>query len=330
MTIKYPLLLLLILLVPLMCHLRYRRKSHATIGFSSGDILAQMPATWSLVIHRLLPFVYGLGIVLLIFSLARPQKGLEESRTNTDVVDIVLLVDVSGSMEALDFATTREQDNRLDAAKKVIRTFIEMRPNDRIGLVGFAALPYMVSPLTPDHAYLIEQIDRLEIGMVDDGTGIGSALASGVNHLRDSEAQSKVIVLLTDGINNAGISPINAAEAARALGVRAYTVGAGADGKVKFPHRDIFGRMRYVMQESNIDEDTLTKIAEATGGKYFRAKDYTALENVYEEINELERTEVEVDNYTRYEERFVPFAAVGALLLLLEKILAVTRFGRLF
>jgi Ca-activated chloride channel family protein len=232
-------------------------------------------------------------------------------------------------MEALDFATRADPDNRLDAAKKVIRKFIEMRPHDRISLIGFAALPYMISPLTPDHGYLIDQIDRLEIGMVDDGTGIGSALASGVNHLRDSEATSKVIILLTDGINNTGISPLNAAEAANALGIRTYTVGAGADGKVRFPYRSPFGGVRYRMEESHIDEETLSNIAKATNGRYFRAKDYKALEKVYEEINELERTEIEVDNFTRYEEHFVPIALAGILLLLAEKVLALTKFGRL-
>ena len=329
MSVKYPYLLILLFLVPLFTWLRYRRDSFATMGFSHGEVLAKMPPTWTVAIHRMLPILYALGLISLILAMARPQQGLEESLTNTDVIDIALLVDVSGSMEALDFATRSNPDNRLDAAKKVIHKFIEMRPADRICLIGFAALPYMVSPLTTDHFYLIQQIDRLKIGMVDDGTGIGSALASGINHLRDTEAKSKVIILLTDGINNSGISPLNAAEAAKAMGIKVYTVGAGADGKVRFPYRTIFGQVGYRMEESKIDEETLTDIAKATGGQYFRAKDFNALEKVYEEINELERTEIEVDNYTRYEERFTPFAAAGVLLLLLEKLLALTRFGRL-
>lgn len=326
----YPWLLGLLLLVPLMTWLRYRRSSHSSAGYSEGDMLARMPATWSVALHRLLPVLYILGLCALILAIARPRRGLEESRSETDVVDIVLVVDVSGSMQAMDFATTTKLDNRLDAAKEVIREFIQTRPGDRLGLIGFAALPYTLAPLTLDHAWLEEQVDRLEIGMVDDGTGIGVALASAVNQLKDQEILTKIVILLTDGINNTGsISPVNAAQVAQAKGVKVYTVGAGADGRVKFPVKDILGRTRYQWEESKIDEETLKKMAELTGGKYFRARDRDSLKSVYREIDEMERTEIEIEQYTRYEEKFLPFAVIGILLLLLERILGLGRLGRL-
>ncbi|MFT5122848.1 MAG: Ca-activated chloride channel family protein [Kiritimatiellia bacterium] len=326
----YPWLLGLFLLVPLMTWLRYRRASYASVGFSEGEMLARMPATWTVALHRLLPVLYVLGLCALIIAISRPRTGLEESRSEMDVIDIVLVVDVSGSMQAMDFASATNLDNRLDAAKDVIREFIKTRTGDRLGLIGFAALPYTLAPLTLDHAWLVDQVDRLEIGMVDDGTGIGVALASAVNQLKEQETLSKIVILLTDGINNTGsISPVNAAQAAQAKGVKVYTVGAGADGRVKFPVKDILGRTRYQWEESKIDEATLKEMAELTDGKYFRARDRDSLKAVYAEIDEMERTEIEIEQYTRYEEKFFPFAAAGLILLLLERMLGLGRLGRL-
>ena len=197
-------------------------------------------------------------------------------------------------------------------------------------MVAFAAQPYTVAPLTLDHGWLVQQLGRLQTGMIEDGTAIGDGIASAVNRLRESKARSKVIVLLTDGISNRGtLAPESAARAARALGIRIYTVGAGGSGPARTPFRDVDGRTRYVMQETAIDEAGLTQIAETTGGRYFRAADFAALEEVYARIDEMERTQVDVRAYTRFEEWFAPFAALALVLLVLEKALALTRLGRL-
>jgi Ca-activated chloride channel family protein len=247
-----------------------------------------------------------------------------------EVRDIVLLVDVSTSMRAEDLSSPGRTMDRLDAVKEVIERFVERRPEDRIGMVAFSALPYTVSPLTLDRSWLVEQLGRLETGMIEDGTAIGDGLASAVNRLRESKARSKVIVLLTDGINNRGIvTPENAARAARALGIRIYTVGAGAGGTARVPVRDGSGNTRYVLQESGIDEASLAAIGNLTGGQYFRAADFAALEEVYARIDRMEKTRIEVRDYTRFEERFAPFAILGLVFLALEKGLALTRLGRL-
>lgn len=284
---------------------------------------------WAVALQPLLPALYVAGLVTLIVALARPQKGLAESRVSTEAVDIVLLIDVSTSMSALDFATaTRPDMNRLDAAKDVIEKFISDRPNDRIGMVAFSAMPYTVAPLTLDHAWLIQQLPRLRTGMVEDGTAIGDAIASAVNRLRDSLAKSKLVVLLTDGMNNRGsLTPQNAAQAAKALGIRIYTVGAGKEGDVPMPGMGFFGGQQYM--RSDIDEPTLRHLADVTGGAYFRATDIRKLEAVYRQIDQMEKTEINVDQYTRYEERFMPWIVLGLLCLGAEKVLSLTRIGRI-
>jgi Ca-activated chloride channel family protein len=282
------------------------------------------------VAHRFLPLVFGLGFICLVVALARPRKGLEESVVRAEVRDIVLLVDVSTSMRAEDLSAAGKRLDRLAAAKEVIERFIRSRGDDRIGLVAFSAMPYTVSPLTLDHGWLVKQLERLETGMIEDGTAIGDGIASAVNRLRESRAVGKVVVLLTDGISNRGVlSPENAAQAARALGIRVYAVGAGASGPVRAPIRDAAGEIRYVLQESGIDEESLAAIADTTGGRYFRATDFAALEEVYARIDEMEKTRVDVRDYTRFEEWFAPFAILGLVFLLLEKGLALTRLGRL-
>ena len=310
--------------------MRYSRRRKLPLRFSDGSAVAQLPLSWAVAFQPLLPVLYALGLVLLVIAMARPQKGLAESRVNTEAVDIVLLVDVSTSMRAEDFTKATRPLNRLDAAKTAIERFINDRPNDRIGMVAFSAMPYTVSPLTLDHGWLIQQMQRLETGMIEDGTAIGDAIASAVNRLRDSVAKSKVVILLTDGINNRGaLSPENAAQAAKALHIKVYTVGAGSTGIVRIPVVDPFGGRQYIRQRSEIDEGTLKRISDITGATYFRATDLKGLEEVYRQIDNMEKTEVSIDQYTYFEERFTPWLLMGLLLLGIEKILWLTRLGRL-
>ena len=215
------------------------------------------------------------------------------------------------------------------SAQEVLHTFIKRRHSDRLGLVAFAALPYSVSPLTLDHDWLRQQVDRLNTEMLEDGTAIGSALASAADRLRDSEAESKLVILLTDGENNAGsISPENAAQAAKALGIKVYTIGAGTDGYVNIPVQTFTGGIRYRKQLSHIDEATLKEIAEITDGRFFRATDARSLETTYQEIDKLEKTVIDVDNYTQYEEKFAMFVLAGIVCLGAERVLGLGRLGR--
>jgi Ca-activated chloride channel family protein len=330
MTLRYPLILLLLLVVPLLVYLRHNRRKHLPLRFSDGNAVTQLPTSWAVVFQPILPALYAIGLIALVIATARPQKGLAESRVRTEAVDIVLLVDVSTSMRAEDFTTATRTLNRLDAAKTVIERFINDRPDDRIGMVAFSAMPYTVSPLTLDHGWLIQQMQRLETGMLEDGTAVGDAIASAVNRLRDSVAKSKVVILLTDGINNRGVlSPENAAQAAKALNIKVYTVGAGSSGIVRMPVMDPFGGKQYIRQNSEVDEGTLKRIADITGAMYFRATDFKGLEEVYKQIDKMEKTEVNIDQYTYFEERFMPWLLMGLLLLGLEKVLFLTRLGRL-
>jgi Ca-activated chloride channel family protein len=330
MSFQHPAILLLLLLTPGVVILRAWRRRQPALVFSDGRTLARLPRTWAVRAHGLLPLVFGVGFALLVVAAARPRRGLEGSIVRTEVRDIVLLVDVSTSMRAEDLSSAAKTMNRLDAAKEVIERFVEKRPEDRIGMVVFGAVPYTVAPLTLEHGWLVTQLGRLETGMVEDGTAIGDGIASAVNRLRESKSRSKVIVLLTDGINNRGILlPENAARAARALGIRIHAVGAGTSGPVRIPVRDDLGGTHYVAQQSGIDEASLREIAETTGGRYFRAADRVALEEVYAEIDRMEKTRVDLRSYTRFEEWFAPFAILGLIFLLLEKSLTLTRLGRL-
>ncbi len=321
---RHPIVLLLLLAVPALVWLRYARRRQAPLAFSDGAALLGLPRSPWLALRRLPPALFAAGLVCLIAAAARPQKGMSESRVETEGVDIVLVVDTSTSMRADDFSTATKRMDRLDAAKSVLAQFIQARPDDRLGIVAFAAMPYTIAPLTTDHAWLMLQLDRLQTGMLEDATAIGDALASGVNRLRDSKAKSKIVILLTDGINNAGrLTPPDAAQAAAALGIKVYTVGAGSDQPRA---TGIFG---FVQGGNAIDEATLKKIAEITKAKYFRATDLKSLEETYRAIDEMEKTKIELDQYTRYEEKFAPFLVLGLLCLALETLLGFTRLGRL-
>ena len=321
---RHPYLLLLLLLVPALVWLRYARRRQAPLTFSDGAALLGLPRSPWLALRRLPPALFAAGLVFLVAAAARPQKGMSESRVETEGVDIVLVVDTSTSMRADDFSTATKRMDRLDAAKSVLAQFIQARPDDRLGIVAFAAMPYTIAPLTTDHAWLMLQMDRLQTGMLEDATAIGDAIASGVNRLRDSQAKSKIVILLTDGIHNAGrLTPPDAAQAAAALGIKVYTIGAGSDQPRA---TGIFG---FVQGGAEIDEATLKKIAEITKAKYFRATDLKSLEETYKAIDEMEKTKIELDQYTRYEERFAPFLVLGLLCLAFETVLGFTRLGRL-
>ena len=321
---RHPLILLLLLLVPVLVWLRHARRRQAPLTFSDGAALLGLPRSPWLALRHLPAVLFAAGLVFLILAAARPQQGMSESRVETEGVDIVLVVDTSTSMRADDFSTATKRMDRLDAAKAVLAQFIQARPDDRLGIVAFAAMPYTIAPLTTDHAWLMLQMDRLQTGMLEDATAIGDAIASGVNRLRDSQAKSKVVILLTDGIHNAGrMTPQDAARAAAALGIKIYTVGAGSDQ----PRASgIFG---FVQGGAEIDEATLKKIAEITSAKYFRATDLKSLEETYQAIDQMEKTQIELDQYTRYEEMFAPFLILGLVCLALETLLGGTRLGRL-
>jgi len=319
MRLAHPILLLLLLLVPLLAWLRGWRARGRAMPFSSAAALKNLPASWRMRAQPLLPLLYGLGLACLVVALARPQRGLEGSRVRTEAVDIILLIDLSGSMDTMDFERFGRRMSRLDASKDVIGRFLQNRPDDRIGMVGFATLPYAVAPLTLDHGWLVQRMKGLHTGMLDGSrTAIGDGIASAINRLRDSEAKSKVVVLLTDGANNAGtLSPENAAQAAEALGIRIHAIGAGG------------ARTGFFMQRQEIDEASLRKIADTTGGRFFRASDLDSLNAVYAEIDKLEKTEIEVERYTRFEEKAGTWIVAGILLLGLEQVLGLTKLGRL-
>jgi Ca-activated chloride channel family protein len=251
---------------------------------------------------------------LVIVALARPQTGRSKHTEYSEGIDIMLVLDTSGSMQAQDF----EPKNRLSVAKDVVKTFITKRPEDRIGLVVFSADAMTQCPLTLDHALLSKLVDQVDFGMLDDGTAIGVALATACNRLRTSKAKSKVIVLLTDGQNNAGmVDPTTAARVAASLGLKVYTVGVGTRGRAPIPVDDpVFGR-RLISVEVDIDENTLRKIAEITHGQYFRATDTKELVAIYDQIDKLEKSKVESETYVEYTERYawLILPAVGLLML---------------
>lgn len=256
---------------------------------------------------------------LLIMALARPQSTLQEENITSEGIDIVLAMDVSGSMLAMDF-----DPNRLEAAKKVAADFIDNRPNDRIGLVVFAGESFTQSPITIDHRVLQKLLSEIKDGLLEDGTAIGMGLATSVNRLKESESKSKVVILLTDGVNNSGyIDPITATEAALQYGIRVYTIGVGKEGKAKIPVKQ-GNRTKYVDFDVNIDEELLKKIAQMTNGEYYRAKDNESLKGIYEEIDILEKSRIEVASISRVSEMFLPFVLIAGLLLLLEILLRYT------
>ena len=308
-----PYFLWLLAVIPLMVvyYVWRTRQGGASIQVSTIDGVAEAPRTVRYYLRHL-PFALRCAAVaLLIVALARPQSVDEGSTSNTEGIDIVLAIDISTSMLAQDL-----QPDRIQAAKQVAGNFITDRPGDRIGLVAFAGEAFTQSPLTTDKASLLNILGTVRSGMIDDGTAIGNGLATAVNRLRESQAKSKVVILLTDGVNNSGqIAPLTAADIASTLGIRVYTIGVGSEGQAPYPALDMWGNLSFVPMKVEIDEKILSDIAEKTGGRYFRATDNEKLREIYKEINRLEKSRVEVESQTRYDERFAPFV-LGALLLL--------------
>ncbi len=298
------------------------RSQQAAINVSSVMGLQNI-SSWKNVFHNT-PFVLRLlALICIIFALARPQTRNDEQLTEGEGVDIILCIDVSGSMTAQDF-----RPNRMEAAKKVAENFVDQRMTDRIGIVIFSGESFTQCPLTTDHGVLKSQIEQIRNGLLEDGTAIGSGLATSVDRLRTSTAKSKVVILLTDGINNGGlIDPATAKEIAKRFNVKVYTIGVGTDGYAPTP---VSTPMGIVMQNEKvaIDEKLLTNIANETGGRYFRAKDNQSLKNIYNEIDKLEKSKVQITNFRRFAEKFYPFVFAALLFLFLEVLLRFTVFRK--
>lgn len=312
-------LLILPILIGLYLY-RYFAHKQATLSFSSVELLQNLPGNWKVHLHWLQALLLWGGIGLLIVALARPQERLTTVERNAEGIDIVLVLDMSTSMLAEDL-----KPNRFEAARNVAKNFIDGRNSDRIGLVTFAMKSFTVVPPTLDYRLLKDLIDELEMGMIEDGTAIGMGIATAVNRLKESKAKSKVIILLTDGENNAGeIDPVTAADLAKTFDIKIYTIGAGTRGTAPYPIQDpIFGR-RYQNIQVNIDEEMLAKVAKLTDGAYFRATDTEQLKKIYEQIDQLEKSEVEELIYTDYKDLYAMYLGFSIGFILLSFILSKT------
>jgi Ca-activated chloride channel family protein len=325
-----PQLLWALLLLPLLALWLGRKGRRPAVAFSNIETAREVARSTRSRWGRLLRAARWGGLALLIVGLARPQLGHASTEVKASGVDLVLAVDVSGSMQALDLTEGDKPRSRLDAVKSVVATFVRNRPNDRIALVAFSAEPYLISPLTLDHDWLLQNLDRLRPGLIKDGTAIGSALAASVNRLRDQPAKSKLVILLTDGQNNAGkIDPVLAAQAAQTLGVKVYTIGVGSKGEAPLPITDDHGHTRIVMTKVDVDEGLLKSIASTTGGRFYRATDAGSLGRIYGAIDGLEKTTRTLKQYQHNQERFAWLVFPGMLLLAGEIGLGLTRWKRI-
>ncbi|MDR4496535.1 MAG: VWA domain-containing protein [Candidatus Scalindua sp.] len=329
--LKDPLILILILiLIPLILANYIIRKESGNLRFSSLNLFKNIKPGKALRLKHTLISLRIFIIILLVIALARPQSGKAHSRIKTEGIDIVLALDVSGSMLAEDFTVEEKRHNRLYVAKEVVKDFIKWRENDRLGMVVFAGQAYTQCPLTLDYDILLQFLEKVNIGMVEDGTAIGSAIGVCVNRLKSSKAKSKVIILLTDGRNNSGeIDPFTAAEIAKTFDIKIYTVGAGTKGLAPYPTKGAFGFTVYKPMQIDIDDEGLTEIAKITGGKYFRATDTESLKEVYKQIDSLERTEMEIAKYTEYNELFHYLVIPALGVFIFEIFLANTRFRKI-
>jgi len=311
---------LLTLLAPMIAYYVWRTmQGGAAIQISTVEGVARAPKSVRYYLRHLPFALRAAAFGLLVVALARPQQIEQNVRTSSEGIDIMLAIDVSASMLARDF-----EPDRITAAKEVAGSFISDRYGDRIGLVAFAAEAFTQSPLTTDQSTLQTLLAQIRSGLIDDsGTAIGNGLATAINRLRESDAKSKVVILLTDGVNNRGeITPITAAEIAKAQNIRVYTIGVGTEGMAPYPAVDMFGNITFVKQKVEIDEKTLTAMAEMTGGRYFRATDNAKLKAIYDEINQLEKSKVEVTEHLSYHEQFLAWVLAALGLLLAEVLLA--------
>lgn len=318
-----PKLLWFLLIVPaaIVWYVLRHRKQEASVRFSDLSGFAKLPKTWKAYLRHLLFALKVAALALLIVALARPQSSSTNKKSNIEGIDIVMAMDVSGSMLARDL-----KPDRLTAAKEVASEFVEGRPGDRMGLVIFSGESFTQVPLTTDHGVMLNMLAEMKNGLIDDGTAIGDGLATAISRLKDSDAISKVIILLTDGINNSGsVDPYTAAEMAKLFGIRVYTIGVGSYGTAPYPVQTPFGTQIQQMKVE-IDEKLLQNIANSTDGKYFRATSTQKLDEVYQEIDKLERSKIEVTEFSRLHEEFYPLVAWALALLLLEFLLRKTIF----
>ena len=324
---QHPVFLLLLMAIPAFFWWRYVRSGASEIAIRMPSLSGlETLSNWRTLISRYLPFLRYLAFAALIIALARPQRTLKEEVVKAEGIDIFMVMDLSSSMLAKDF-----DPDRLEVSKRVAIEFVNKRPYDRLGLAVFSGESYTQSPLTTDHAIIKQFLAGLKCGLLKDGTAIGMGLAAAVNRLKDSDAKSKVVILLTDGVNNSGyIKPLTAAEIAVEFDVKVYTIGVGSTDEALAPVsvRDD-GRYLFGMTRVEIDEKLLTEISQMTGGQYFRAQNEAALERIYESIDEMEKTEMEVTTFKRYSEEYYRFLGIGILLLFIEKLLSLTLFRRL-
>ena len=326
-TFVSPYFLVLLALIPIAFFWNRRKRENNSVHLNMPDLEPIKEInSWRSILYPYLNIIKGLAFALFVIALARPQLTLKEEEVKAEGIDIMMIMDISSSMLAQDF-----KPDRLEVSKKVAIQFVDKRPYDRIGLVVFSGESFTQCPLTTDHRVLKDFLDGLQCGLLEDGTAIGMGLASAVNRLKDSEAKSKVIILLTDGVNNSGyIKPMTAAEIAQELETKVYTIGVGSVGQALSPiSRRSDGRYVFGMAKVEIDEGLLNKISDMTGGKYYRATDEQSLEAIYAEIDRLEKTEMDITTFKRYSEEYGKFLSLGLVLFLLEVVLRHSLFKTL-
>lgn len=319
-----PHFLFILIVIPLLVlwYIFRNNKQQAYIRFSDTGFFDKLPRTWKSYLRHIVFALQMVALGLFIIALARPQSSSKNQTVNIEGIDIVLAMDISSSMLAADL-----KPDRLEAAKTVAADFVSGRPGDRMGLIVFSGETFTQVPLTTDHGMMLNMLKDMKCGMLEDGTAIGDGLASAVSRLKDSEAISKVVILLTDGDNNAGsIDPSTAAEMAKLFGIRVYTIGAGTRGTAPYPVQTPFGGIQYQQVPVTINETLLQQIADETGGKYFRAESESKLQQIYDEIDKMERSKIEVNEFKRLHEEFYPFVIWGLILLVLSFILKNTIF----
>jgi Ca-activated chloride channel family protein len=323
-TFAHPQFFLLLLVIPFLLFWYYtqKQKKQSTMILSTLKDISNLAMPLKVKYKGVLNILRLLSFLFLTIALARPQNSKVNESINSEGLDIVMSMDISGSMLAQDF-----KPNRIEAAKKVAQEFIENRPTDRIGLVIFSGESFTQCPLTTDQNVLKEQLLNVKSGLLEDGTAIGMGLATAVERLRNSKTKTKVIILLTDGVNNSGlIDPITALEIAKAYKIRVYTIGVGSEGSAPYPVKDQFGQTSIQQMPVQIDEALMQRISRETGGKYFRATNNNSLNRIYKDIDKLEKTKIEINSYKRYSELFFPYAFLALFCIMLELVLRYTYF----
>jgi Ca-activated chloride channel homolog len=331
MTFAHPWFLLLLLLLPVLAWLKGKRGQPPAFVYSSVQLVRAVLNVTRSRSGGFLAALRWFALGLFIIALAQPRLTKSETKVSASGIDIAVAMDLSGSMASEDFEVKDGRVNRLEMAKAVLTKFIEERPNDRIGIVAFGSQAYIAAPLTLDHDFLLKNLERLELGSIEGNqTAIGSGLSTAINRLRELKSKSKIVILMTDGVNNAGkVAPLTVAEAAQSLKIKVYTIGVGMRGEAPMPGRDLFGRKIYQMIPVDIDEETLQKIAQMTGGKYYRADNADKFQAIYSEIDKLEKSEAEVKKFAQHRELFWLFLGPGLGLFLIENVLKHTLLRRL-